>query len=237
MNRIGKAAVAALMLSAATAGKASATAWAGNGSYCGGDSFSTCFSVSMSWTFVDATHIAVALTLTNLDTTNCTPANCSAGPLKWFSVGLDRLAADVGGNYTGGVAGYTDQSPNDFSGGPFVANLMWAGNSGGDPPGITPRTWNFTLTGNSRTSLQWDAMMNAAGVGYHAGGVTCSSTKVEVHNGGTGYAANQGPASDCDANPPSPPTEITPEPMSLTLMATGLVGLAGAGFIKRRRKV
>jgi len=31
-------------------------------------------------------------------------------------------------------------------------------------------------------------------------------------------------------------TTVTPEPMSMALMATGLVGLAGAGFIQRRRR-
>lgn len=29
---------------------------------------------------------------------------------------------------------------------------------------------------------------------------------------------------------------VTPEPMSITLLATGLVGLAGAGFVRRRRQ-
>jgi len=31
-------------------------------------------------------------------------------------------------------------------------------------------------------------------------------------------------------------TVVTPEPMSMALMATGLVGLAGAGFVQRRRR-
>jgi len=41
---------------------------------------------------------------------------------------------------------------------------------------------------------------------------------------------------DSDYNDYMVEVTVTPEPMSMALMATGLVGLAGAGFIQRRRR-
>jgi hypothetical protein len=239
MIRKARGIFAGLGLAAAMAAPASATSWGGNGgSYCGGDVFSTCFSVDLSWTVSGAgpttfTTLLVVLKLRNDDTFN--------SGLKWFGVGLDQLPADIVSDFTSGPAGYQDPPPQDISnpGGPFTPGVAEAANPGGSDPGTSFRTWNFTFTGDARTIAQWDLLMQKAGVGYHAGGTTCGSTKVEVHGSNTTtglgpYVTNHGAASDCD-DTVSPPTEITPEPLSITLMATGLVGLAGAGFIKRRR--
>jgi len=233
--------LAGVALLAGTAGTASATSWLGNGSYCGGSGFNTCFSVDLSWTYINPSGsnfggLSVVLKLKNNDTFNCSPADCSAGPLKWFAVGIDLLPADIVSDFTSGPAGYTDPPPNDIknNGGPFTPEVAEAANPGGSYPGVTFRTWNFTFTGNLRTSAQWDAVMQAAGVGYHAGGTACESTKIEAHKGATTYAANQ-PAEETECDVPSPPTEITPEPMTLSLMALGLVGLAAVGGIRRRK--
>jgi hypothetical protein len=234
--------LAGVALLAGTAGAASATSWLGNGSYCGGSGFNTCFSVDLSWTYINPSGsnfggLSVVLQLKNDDTFNCSPADCSAGPLKWFAVGIDLLPADIVSDFTSGPEGYQDPPPNDLSGGPFTPTVAEAANPGGSYPGITFRTWTFTFTGDARTSAQWDAVMNAAGVGYHAGGTACPSTKIEVHRGATGaYAANQ-PAEETPCDVPSPPTEIIPEPMTMSLMALGLVGIGGVRLIRRRRKV
>ena len=239
--KFGRSALAGLLLAGAVAGKASAaTNWGGNGGpYCGGNTFSTCFSVNLSWTTpVSSTNtLTVTLKLINNDAT--------AG-LKWFSVGLDNLTG-LSSFTTTGPAGWSDPPPNDFSGGPFITPTASAVNNGGEAAsdfnGPTGGTWTFALTmGSSLTGAQWDALLNAAGVGLHAGGLTINntscSTKVIVRDNlaaGSAYGTNRpdGSAPLCESG--SPPTEITPEPMSITLMATGLVGLAGAGFIKRRR--
>ena len=241
MNRIVRGALGALMVTAAAAGKASATNWGGNGSWCGGDGFSTCFSINMSWTAVAGSSLVVSLQLKN---------DNPAPGLKWFSIGIDNLSLASPARtlsswtVTGPIPDWGHPGPSDFGGGPFTdptASSTWNGSGGGEnpiPSGF--RTWTFTLTmDGSLTALQWDALLQAAGVGLHAGGLDpCPSTKVIVRDNlaaGSAYGVNSGPANECDQ--PAPPTEITPEPMTLTLMATGLVGLAGAGFIKRRRKV
>lgn len=243
--KFGRSALAGLLLAGAVAGKASATSWGGNGGpFCGGNTFSTCYSVNLSWTTpVSSTNtLTVTLKLINNDAT--------AG-LKWFSVGLDNLSngtVSLSSFTSTGPAGWSDPPPNDFSGGPFTDPTANSQNNGGEAAsdfnGPTGGTWTFALTmSGSLTGAQWDALLNAAGVGLHAGGVTindtnCSTKVVRRDNlaPGAGIYGQNGPdgsSPNCEAG--SPPTEITPEPMSITLMATGLVGLAGAGFIKRRR--
>jgi hypothetical protein len=250
MNRFGRGALAGLMLTAAVAGKASAApgVWGGNGSWCGGSGFSTCFSINLTWTAVTGTSLAVSLQLKN---------DNPAPGLKWFSVGLDNLSLNIAGppdpnfflnsyTVTGPIADWGAPGSNDFNGSPTVdptASSTWNGSGGGEnpiPAGF--RTWTFTLTMNaSMSAAQWEQMLQAAGVGLHAGGLDaqgCPSTKVIVRDdlaAGPAYGANTGPPSACDQ--PSPPTEITPEPMTMSLMALGLVGIGGAGLIRRRRKV
>jgi len=238
MIRKTRGLLAGLGLAAVMAAPASATNWGGNGSWCGGDGFSTCFSINLSWTAVAGSSLAVSLQLKN--------DNPAAG-LKWFSIGLDNLSlaspARTLNSYTvSGPADWGHPPPDDFGGGPIldpVAASDYEGSGGGESPipaGF--RTWTFTLTmDGSLTATQWDQLLQAAGVGLHAGGTDCTSTKVIVRDNlasGSAYGVNTGPPSECDQ--PSPPTEITPEPMTMSLMALGLVGLGGAGFIRRRRR-
>ena len=237
--------LAGLGLAAVMAAPASATSWGGNNGgipYCGGNTFSTCFSVDLSWISAAGASITVTLKLTNTDATS---------GLKWFAVGMDNLPQELGNpnaspgyTGTGPDASWDEPPPNDFGGGPYADFTASMRSNPASSPGFAQRTWTFTFTGAaSRSATEWDTLLQAAGVGIHAGGVTIGSascsTKVIVRDdlaAGSAYGTNgpDGSHPECET---SPPTEITPEPMTMSLMALGLVGIGGAGLIRRRRKV
>jgi len=228
MRRIGRVTLASLALATAMAGTARADNWAGNGTYCGGNTFSTCISIAMSWTNNTGTSTVVTLIMSNQQ---------NAAGLKWFSVGLDNMPAGLTYSSTGSALGFDDPA-NGHNGGMFPPTVYDQGVSGGADPGYQiDRSFNFNFS--SGTSQNWTTMLNAAGVGLHAGGLTINnvscSTKISVRdrNGATagGFAAN-GP----DGSSPLCETSTVPEPATMLLLATGLVVMGGAGFIRRRRK-
>jgi hypothetical protein len=238
MLKLGRGFIAGLALAAVTATQAQAAGtWNGNAGspYCGGNTFSTCISINMSWTVSSGTSTVVTVIMTN--TSNL------AG-LKWFSVGLDNLPAGLG--YTSGPSdlGFDAADGVGFAGGPFTPTIYAQGEPGGADPGLNvPRTFTFNLSSGGFLPTNWDAVLQSAGVGLHAGGVTVGgvscSTKIVVRDNlaeGSAFGTNgpDGSHPECEAGDTN--TSI-PEPATMGLMALGLVGMGGVGFIRRRRKV
>lgn len=83
--------------------------------------------------------------------------------------------------------------------------------------------------GYTNSPFQQFVLMRSSGVGgSYAYLVGAEDNRLELMPNASFY--------DSDYNDYLVEVTVTPEPLSMALMATGLVGLAGAGFIQRRRR-
>jgi len=187
------------------------------GAVCGGNSFSTCASVNLTSAVVNNKTV-ITVTIQNYG---------NNGEL-FKSIGLIGVPAGTTIALTSAPTGYGAPPPNDLSGAGLPGETWGStANSQGDMltnDGSTTFTFVFTfdreLTANELAAL---------GVGVHAiSGPNGCSTKMGVTAGGV--VGNAGDYSQC-----SPPTTV-PEPITMTLLATGLAGMSGMGFIRRRKK-
>jgi len=227
--RLGRISLASLALATTLATNAFADNWAGNGTYCGGNTFSTCVSVNLSWSNNSGTSTVVTLVMSNQQ---------NAAGLKWFSVGLDNMPAGLTYTSTGSDLGFNDPA-SGHNGTVFPPTVYDQGKSGGADPGLNVnRTFNFSFA--SANSQNWSSILDAAGVGLHAGGLTINgigcSTKLEIRNSSGTFASNGPDGSSPGCEPTITTTTVTPEPATMGLLATGLVAMSAVGFIRRRRK-
>lgn len=202
---------AGLLLGAAGTANA-AGGWNSGGTVCGGGLFVTCASVSVSWTGNTVTLTAV-----------------NAGPGDFKAIALVNLAAYTGTvSLTSGPAGWSVGGPelSDFPAARAGANVA---GSGALPPGATEYTWLFTFNGyNAADPNSLDGIMANGQVAMHSiSGPNGCSTKFAIRNDGTTYGNDP-------LDPTCVPIEVVPEPATMVLLATGLIGLAGAQL--RRRK-
>lgn len=186
------------------------------GAVCGGQLFSTCASVTLTSAVVDNKSV-ITVTIQNYGTN---------GEL-FKSIGLIGVPAGTSITLTSAPTGYGPPPPNDLSGGGLPGQTWGSStNSQGEMlanDGSTTFTFVFTFD-RELTAGE----LAALGVGVHAiSGPNGCSTKMGVTGGGV--VDNAGDYSQCT------PTTV-PEPITMTLLATGLAGMSGAGFIRRRKK-
>jgi hypothetical protein len=205
---IGSAAV--LLAASATAAHADLGGLVNGTQYCGGNTFSTCATINT---------ISYSGGVLTLQVTNTSGSASSV----FTQIGL----ANIGGTFTvatfGAVGdGSWSQGTNGLSGA-GIQNAVIGGAANNPPPtnglhdGETV-TFTFTFTGNpDLTDLQLAIHDQGGAV---AG---CDTSTKLVVTGGV-------------ANDPTCGSTTVPEPMTMSLLATGLAGMGGLGAFKRRRK-
>ena len=205
---------AALLLFSATAARADFNT--GPLGQCGGSNFSTCAAVSLTW---DAATQKATLTVTNLGDADAVFA----------SVGLTNLPEDYVWNVAGSTLnGWTPAPPNNLGGDGILDEVAQLNAENPSPKKgiLVGQSLTFVFDFTGLTSEQ----IAQVGAGIHAiSGPTGCSTKINFDASGN-ITNSPGSYTSCGAS-------TVPEPATIGLVTTGLLGLSGAGFLRRRKKV
>ena len=183
-----------------------------NSHVCGGNKFETCASLSIDFSASTATNSIVNITIQNL------------GPGVFSSFGFSHLPAGV--TYTGTVDAalgtrFAAGTQSDIQAEGFGATAQGGVPNNSLQVGEGPFTFTMTfsrvLTPAELAALDFDIHAQA--------GPNGCSTKLEIAPDGT-------TSTTLDPNCGS---TTVPEPMTMSLLATGLAGMGGLGAFKRRR--
>ena len=200
---------------------------------CGGSNFSTCASVQLAWSAdgktatITVTNIGspsdvfTAIGLTGLDATQAVTSayniqvTASTDATTLWNEGGTELSGD---GILQGVAQAQSVSGRSVAG----SNRNYSTLANGLADG---QTLTIVFTFNTEV-----ANRTSVGVAFHAqSGPNGCSTKLVFDAGGT-------PLNNVGTDGYSACTSTVPEPATIGLLTTGLLGLGGVGFLRRRKK-
>lgn len=193
------------------------------GSGCSGDKFLFC--ASWTGTYVDATHFSLFIT----NTSNAAPANNPNSAITQIAIGNvtvadpSSMAAVVGWQF--------DSNVNGFNGYGLLENQFGSITTNGVNNALfdgASLTFAFTFGSSIGSFAQAQTVFSGAQIALHDQGVPvgtdCTSSKGVLPGSGT---TNNGTVT-CGLS-------VTPEPSSIALVATGLIGVLA--FARRRRRI
>lgn len=217
MKVAGKAAGTAAILLAAVAGKAWAFGPFSNTQVCGGTAFVTCATLTTTY---DASTNTLTLQI----------ANTSANGDRFTAFGVRGLPDGIT------VTGTPDPGlASDWS---FAADVPQLG---GDPDGSAVKYSGFGTNQGINGAIANDGNTYTF-VFTFSGAVDVNTLEFALHSQGgpngcsTKMFIDETTSEVNTLDPNCGSTTVIPEPLTMTLLATGLAGMGGAGALRRRRK-